>query len=471
MQLSRNYDENVKMLSQALYVDKSFDIVLRELIVSETRCALFFIDTFTKDEILERIIEFLLKEDSSEALLTKDLSFFEKRFIPYIEVTEQNDVSLLVNNVLSGPLIMILEGFDRAIVLDARTYPLRNVSEPKDDRVIRGSHDGFVETLVFNTGLIRRRIRDANLRMEYSSVGSVSKSDIVITYMEDKVDHELLKHLQDRLDSIEVKSLTMAQESISEALIPQKWYDPFPKVKYSERPDVIASNVMEGKIALLLDNSPSALILPTSFFDFFDEAQDYYSLPITGTYFKILRLCVFLTCVFLTPLWYLAILNAKYLPGWLDFILIEEAINVPLVIQLILMEFGIDAIKLASLNTPQALSGSFSIIAGLILGDFAISAGWLNGEAIFYMAFVALANFTQVSYELGYAAKYTRVTFLILITCLNWVGFIIGLILLGYILVVEKGIFSYSYLYPLYPFNKDKFKNIFFRKKLKVKNR
>lgn len=466
MKLGNDYIANCDMLNILLQSDHNFDIVQREVVIANTHISFFFVDAFVKDEIIEKMMEFLYKEDSSKAMKKKDLSYFEKRFIPYIEVGKENDFNILVTQILSGPLVIIIEGFDEALLLDARTYPLRGVEEPQDDRVLRGSRDGFVETLVFNTALIRRRIRDANLRMELVSAGKVSKSDIVLAYMEDKVNHEVLCKIKKRIQDIKVPALTMAQQSLSEAIVTHKWYDPFPKVKFSERPDVAASYILEGQIVLLLDNSPSCLILPVSFFDFFDEAQDYYCLPIIGTYLKLVRILVFFVTLLLTPLWYLCITYANSLPSFLSFLTIDDVIHIPIILQLYMMEIGIDAIKLASLNTPQTLSSSFSIIGALILGEFAIKAGWFNGEVIFYMAFVALTNFTQSSYEIGYATKFLRMFLLLASALFRIWGFLIGIILVVIIMFIPKGVLGVSYMYPLYPFNAKKLKRVFIREKL-----
>ncbi len=470
MKLCSDYNKNVSILEKKLTIPENFDVVRRELVVSEKRCSFFFVDAFVKDDILEKIMEFLLKQDSKEAIQKKDASYFEKRFIPYIEVSLEEDLTKMMDQVLCGPLVLLIEEFPKAIMIDARTYPLRSVEEPQDDRVLRGSRDGFVETLVFNTALIRRRIRDPHLRFEMVQVGKVSKSDLVISYMANKVDSSFLKRLKERIASIDVDALTMAQESLSEALIPHHWYDPFPKVKYSERPDVASSYLLEGQIVLLLDNSPSCIILPVSFFDFFDEAQDYYCLPVIGTYLKMVRMLVFFITLLLTPLWYLALSYLSYVPSWLKFLAIEDTVSIPVFFQLIFLEIGIDAIKLASLNTPQTLTSSFSVIGALILGEFAIQAGWINGEVIFYMAFVALTNFTQSSYEIGYATKFLRILLLILSALFGIYGFVIGIIFILYLMFVSKGVMGRGYMYPLYPYNKEKLKRVFVREKLHGNN-
>ena len=464
VQLTSMYKENVRLLDSMLEVDQNFDIVKRPLYFQNHEISFYFVDGFVKDDIMERIMEFLLSYSKDHKF--KSLHDFSLSMIPYVEVDEKGSCSDLVTAVLSGSIVMLAGDYSEALVIDARTYPTRGMSEPEDDKVLRGSRDGFVETLVFNTALIRRRIRDTHLRMEYHSVAKKSKTDVVLCYLSTKVDQRVLELIRNRLDEIQADALTMAQESLAEALVHTKWYNPFPKVRYTERPDSAASNILEGKLILIIDNSPSVLILPTSFFDFVQEAQDYYLPPLTGTYLRIVRILVFLLTLFITPIWYVMNSHPELVPEFLKFIIIKDTGAVPIIWQFLILEFGIDALKMASLNTPSSLNSSFSIIGALILGDFAVGAGWFAPEVILYMAFVALANFTQPSYELGYAIKFMRVMLLIMVAVVGPWGFVLGLIIMAWIIASNKTITKTSYLYPLIPFHAHDFKMIFLRKKL-----
>lgn len=461
-----NYQQYVETLDQILDVKINFDIVKRTLKIQKKELTFYFIDGYVKDDIIERIMEFLMGT-SIQWNQIKTMEEFSSILIPYVEVETNNEIETMVQAVLSGTVLLLVEGFREGILIDARTYPTRGMQEPEDDRVLRGSRDGFVETLVFNTALIRRRIRDPRLRMEYTSIGTRSQTDIVLCYMDGVVKPAILESIKKQLGDIKVEALTMAQESLAEALVPGKWYSPFPKVRYTERPDTASSNVLEGKIIIIIDNSPSVMILPTYFFDFVQEAQDYYLPPLTGTYLRMVRVGVFIVTLLASPIWYYFNTNPNMTPSFLRFTLIGNVHNIPIIIQLLMLEFGIDAIKLASLNTPSSLSSSFSIIGALILGDFAVNAGWFAPEVILYMAFVALANFTQPSYELGYAIKFMRVMLLILIAVFPQWGLWMGLVIIGIILYQSKTISKESYLYPLIPFCWRDFKMIFRRRKLK----
>lgn len=454
-------------LDSVLCIDTNFDIVKRTILVQGYQLSFYFVDGYVKDDVMEKIMEFLMGAKIDQVVKEKNLQLFADMFVSYVEVEVKNNIDDIIIAVLSGTVVLVVEGINEAILIDARTYPTRGMQEPEDDRVLRGSRDGFVETLVFNTALIRRRIRDPRLRMEYLRVGKTSKTDIVLCYMDEIVDPSLLKRIKQHLQEIHVEALTMAQESLAEAMVVGKWYSPFPKVRYTERPDAASSNILEGKVIIIIDNSPSVMILPTYFFDFVQEAQDYYLPPITGTYLRLVRIGVFLATLLITPLWYYFNSNPNLTPSFLRFILIADNNNLPIIIQFLILEFGIDALKLASLNTPSALSSSFSVIGALILGDFAVNAGWFAPEIILYMAFVALANFTQPSYELGYAIKFMRVMLLILIAILPGYGLWLGILLIGTILYRSKTISKRSYLYPLLPFCAKDFKMIFKRTKLK----
>jgi len=336
--------------------------------------------------------------------------------------------------------------------------------------VIVGSRDGFVETLVANTALIRRRIRNPSLTMKILSVGSLSKTDVVLCYMDDHVDHALLNKLLKKIQDAPVESLTMNQQSLMEAMHRTRWYNPFPKFKYTERPDTAAASVLEGNIVILVDNSPSAVIVPTSIFDIIEEADDYYFPPITGTYLRLSRYLISLFTLVVTPLWLLALQNPQWVPELFQFtVQIEEPVYIPIFWQLILLEIAIDGLRLASLNTPSSLTTALSVIAGIVLSDFAVKSGWFNMQSLLYMAFVSIANYSQPSYELGYALKFLRVLLLVLTLLFNLWGFLAGLVLIFILMILNKTISGKSYLYPLIPFNGKELKKKLIRTRLHVK--
>ena len=459
-----DYNTNLQIISDALRSEQSFDLVKRDLIIADRKAALFFIDGLLKDDITEKILEFFYKNIKSENF--KSALYFAQSAVPYVEVEVTSDLKKICTDVLSGISALIIEDFTEVILLDTRTYPQRSTSEPDNDKVLRGSRDGFVETLINNTALIRRRIRDTNLTVKAYSVGTQSHTDIAVIYMENKVDKKLLANLDKRLKAIDVPSLTMNQQSLVEALYKNLWYNPFPKVKHTERPDTTPSAILDGNIVILVDNAPSALLLPTSIFDVLEEADDYYFPPVTGTYLKLARYFITIVTVLITPLWLLALQNSDYCPEFFRFVLLDEPQNIPVFWQLILMEVGIDGLRLAALNTPNSLTTPLSIIGAIALSEFAVESGWVSMEAILYMALVTVANFTQLNFELGYSFKFCRVLLLVLTYIFNVWGFIIAFIINLVLLCTNRTLSSKSYLYPLVPFNGKEF----LRKILRIRN-
>lgn len=471
--LSTDYRKNVRKMDDLLRVQDNFDVIRKDMQIGNDRMTLYYIDGFVKDGVMEKLMIFFLSLKSLTPETPGATASVAQRFadaaLPYVETDVTGAVDSMVQMVMAGATLILGSPFgDEAVLVDARSYPARETSEPEGDKVMRGARDGFVETLIFNTALIRRRIRDPRLTMSYLSVGASSRTDVVVCYMDGKADPTYVKQIKDKLAAIQTDDLAMGHESLAESLIKRRWYNPFPKIRYTERPDAAAAQLLEGSVLILCDTSPEAMILPTSIFDFMQETNDFYFPPLTGTYIRLLRLAIFWLTLFLTPLWYLLLRNPGLVPDWLAFILPTSQGRIPIIAQLFLVEFLIDGLRMASLNTPNMLSNSLSVVGGLILGDFAVSIGWLIPEVILYMAFVAIANFTQRSYELGYAFKFLRMGLLLLTALLNLWGFALGCIGILLLLLTNATVSgSRRYLYPLLPFNGKALRSLLFRVKKK----
>ena len=193
--MRRDFDSLVLKFDKSLRVKENFDILKRPLTCGGRRAVMYAVDGLIKDEILEKMIEFIVKATKEEVDALKTSEDFAARFVSYIEAEVTSDDEKVVTSVLSGMLALIVEGYPDVYLLDIRTYPTRGVEEPEDDRVLRGAHDGFTETVVFNTALIRRRIRDANLTMRHFSVGEKSKTDVVLAYLDGKADPAIVEKL------------------------------------------------------------------------------------------------------------------------------------------------------------------------------------------------------------------------------------------------------------------------------------
>ena len=297
--MSASLSENMNYLNNYLSVDISFDLVYRVIEIGGKEACMYFIDGFCKDELMQKMLQYFM--DIKKEEMPADAHEMSKTSLPYVEVDLQDEWDQITYFIMSGVFALFVDGFDKCLLIDSRTYPARSVGEPEKDKVLRGSKDGFVETIVFNTALIRRRIRSADLRMEMLHAGNSSQTDIVLCYMNDRVDHEFLGKIRERIGQIQVDALTMNQESLAECLYKKKWYNPFPKFKFTERPDTASAQILEGDIVILVDNSPSAMITPTSIFDIVEEADDYYFPPITGTYLRLSRFLIAILTYFMTP--------------------------------------------------------------------------------------------------------------------------------------------------------------------------
>lgn len=467
-QVKTDFDGRCEWLDQQLGVGRSFDMVGRSLTIGDRRARLWVVNGYAQDVMLERIIATWIPLQSLQGI--HDLQTFLHRYVSVCDAAVETDGDKAVTAVFSGKTLLVIEGFSGGLLLEAKQFPLRSVGEPDTNKVLRGSHDGFLENIMKNAALLRRRIRSPQLTLERLSVGGRSRTDVALCYMAGEADEALLEELRRKLSAIDVRSVAMSQESIAEAIAPRQWYNPFPKVRYTERPDVATACIMEGDVLLMVDNSPAVMILPTTLFRFTEEINDYYFPPLVGTYLQLVRVTILLLTVFITPLWYLLVKDPGRLHENLRFLLIQNECHVPLIVQLLLVELIVDLLKLASLNTPNALSSSFSMLGALILGDFAVQSRWLVPEVLVYMAFVAIANYAQHSYEMGYSFKLCRIALLALIWLLDWWGFALGVVGILVLVATTKPLVGKGYLYPLIPFDGKKLKALLHRRPISRDN-
>ena len=448
MQISANYAEASEHFASLVRHGENFDVLRHTLRVGEEGLCFFYIDGFVKDAQLEKLMGELLKRKrigSAEELLFS---------LPQIEAARISEEDALVASFLAGQCVVFGSSFcGEALTLDLRTYPTRSIEEPESDRVMQGARDGFVETLIFNTALLRRRIRDTRLRLEHFTLGGGAGTDVVLCYVDGVADPRTVEGVRKRLGSIRPRSLTLGFQSLCECFLRRGWWNPFPKIRSSERPDTCAAQLVEGSVVVLCDTSPQAMILPTSALDYLEQTDDFYFPPLTGTYLRLVRTVILALSVVITPLWVLALRYGASLPPSLSFLIPDEPGALPILLQLYLVEIAIDGLKIASLNTPSNLAGALSIIGGLILGDFAVGVGWLCEDVILYMAFVAVANFAGQNHELGYALKFVRMISLGLSALFGVWGFLGSLALLVVLQLTNPTVSDRSYLYPLLPFS------------------
>ncbi|WHH57633.1 spore germination protein [Petroclostridium sp. X23] len=463
MKLSGKLEENKELLKEKLNIEKSFDIIGRELIIGERKAFLVFVDGFAKDDIMLWILE-TLQAMKREDIAVDSVKKLLNNKIGYIEVETVEEVDQLALSVYSGAVALLLDGQEEGIIIDARQYPVRGPEEPDLERVTRGSRDGLVETIIFNTALIRRRIRDPKLVFEIKNVGKRSKSDVVIGYIEDLVDERLLEDIKEKLDEVEVDALVMAEKTLEELIVKKKWYNPLPQMKFTERPDVVAAHLLEGHIAIIVDTSPSVMLLPVTLFHFTQHAEDYYQNPSVGTYIRWIRFMAMTASFLLIPIWLLLVFNKQYLPEFLQFLGPKETGKVPLFIQFVILEFGLDTLRIASIHTPNVLSTSLGIIGALILSEVAMKVGWFIPETILYMAVAGIGTFATPSMEFAMAIRMFRLLLLILTGVFKIYGFIAGMLIIAVIVFTTKTLDRKKYTWPLIPFDAKALSHILFRK-------
>lgn len=438
----------------------SFDIGVRKFTILHKEVHLYYLnglcDTAYIIQILKELVNLNEKEKESE----KIGQIIENRLV-HQQVSKFKILDEAVDNLLSGLILVFIEGETKGLVIDVRSYPGRNPQEPDTEKVVRGSRDGYVENIIVNTGLTRRRIRDERLRFEMIKVGERSKTDVCIAYIEDIADPGLIKIIKKELQDIDTDGLTMADKTIEEFLIKQG-YNPFPQIRYTERPDVAAAHLLEGHVLIMVDTSPSVIITPTTFFHHVQHVEEYRQNPAIGTLVRWVRFIGILTSLFLLPLWYVFVKHPELLPKTIDYIGPNDKSNIPIILQLFFADLGIEFLRMAAIHTPTPLSTAMGLIAAVLIGQIAIDVGLFLPEVILYVSLAAIGSFATPSYELSMANKITRLFLLAATAIFGIPGFIIGTTV--YILFLARTCaLNTPYLWPFLPFEPRAFFNILIR--------
>ncbi|MFB5764098.1 spore germination protein [Paenibacillus medicaginis] len=448
--ISTRLEDNKKTLEDTVGLGASFDVVLREMSFGGRKVGIFFINGFANSliltELLDRLSYVTPKDLSSNALH----SYFE-RFIPHVQVELADQMSAAINKVLTGMSAFFIEGERKVILVDTRQYPSRGPDEPSIERVVRGSRDGFTETLMTNVALVRRRLRDPGLKYEVMQVGRRTRTDVCLAYIDDIADKKLVESVRAKIKKIVIDGIPLADKQLEEAMTGKKW-NPYPLVRYSERPDVVASHLLEGRVVLFVDTSPSVMILPTTFFDLCQHAEENRQSPFMGSYLRWIRFAGIFASLFLLPLWMLMVISPELKPPVLDFIGPQKAAKLPLILQFLLIEFGVDLMRMAAVHTPTPLASAMGLIAAILIGDVAVKTGLFVNEVVLYMAIAAIGMFATPSYELGLANRLIRLVLLVLVAAFKVKGFVIGVTAILVLLTVHRS-YNSSYMWPFIPFN------------------
>lgn len=459
--ISANIQENITKARSLMAIKQSFDYIERNLFFGKTKVYMLAINGFTQTEVLQHIVADVQSLSDGEGEI-RNLETFIDCKLGFAQVAYVEDWEALIKNLLSGQTILIVDGFNRAVSIDTRTYPVRSIAEPDTEKVTRGAKDGFVENIIMNTALMRRRIRDPKLTFELHQVGSDSKTDVAIAYIKGKAEEKLIEKVRAKLDGLKVTSLTMGIQSLKELMIPRSYFHPLPSVFTTERPDVASSYLEEGYVLLVPDTSPEVLVLPCSIFQFTQSPEDYYKSPVVGNYIRLMRLFSLLASLLLLPLF---LLFGAHVPLPEEFALVstEGMTPVKLFIMVLVIELALDLFRYSTSHTSERFAGALSIVGGLIIGDVAIDLEWASLEVLFYGAATMLATLSIASLEMAEGIRIYRI-FLVLCTGFFglW-GFGIGLAFVIISVITTPVFGKTSYFWPLVPFQWKALKTLLFR--------
>jgi len=458
--ISRSLATTKRTLEEVIGLGKSFDVVFREMSFAGKKTGMLFLNGFANDEIMLEILKrltYLTPDNLSSGALR---SFFEM-YIPHVQVEKAEELSVVINNILIGMSAFFLEGEQTAIIMDTRHYPVRSPEEPSLERVVRGARDGFTETMLTNVSLVRRRLRDPGLKFETFQVGRRTKTDVCLSYIDDIADKVEIEAVRKKIEGINMDGIPLADKQLEEAILHKGW-SPYPHVRYSERPDVVASHLLEGRIVLFVDTSPSVIILPTTFFDLCQHAEENRQTAFMGTYLRWVRFIGIFASLFLLPIWLLIVMHPEFKPDILAFVGPHEKAKIPLIAQFLLVEFGVDLMRMAAVHTPTPLASAMGLIAAIMIGDIAVKTGLFVNEVILYMAIAAIGMFATPSYELGLANRMVRLFLLVVVAIFGGPGLIVGTTLYILFLTFQRS-YNSPYLWPFIPFNAKAMAAILFR--------
>ncbi|WP_254639020.1 spore germination protein [Cohnella sp. GbtcB17] len=456
-------DEWLAKVKETLGMPAAFDVQIREMTFSGRRTGLLFLSSFAKDTALTELLK-RLSYLSPDSVGHDALESFLNYYMPSIQIREVDSFAQMVDDVLVGNAAFYVDGEPRVLLMDVRQYPGRQPEQPELEKVVRGSKDGFTESLLTNVGLIRRRLRDPKLRFEITQVGERTKTDVAIVFIDDVADTKLVESVRDKIKAVKVDGIPLADKQLEEITVKTGW-NPFPLVRYSERPDVVASHLLDGSVTVLVDTSPSVMMLPTTYFDLIQHAEENRQSPFIGTYLRWIRFFGLLASMFLMPLWYMYAESQQLRPSWLWFLGADKTGDLPLIVQFLLVEIGVDLMRLAAVHTPTPLVTAMSLVSAILIGDIAVKTGLFINEVILYMAVAAIGTFATPSYELGLANRIVRLVLLMAVFLFQLPGFVACAAIMLVALALIRS-YNTPYMWPFIPFNGPALLNVFLRRPL-----
>ncbi|MGW9103752.1 spore germination protein [Priestia megaterium] len=463
--LSKDISQNETILRD-VFKDCS-DVIFRSLYSHEKiKILLVYVDGLIDSKIVEQtILQPVLFQGLPQGLGEIDQldQMIEDQLIAAAQTKIVSKVEEIVKSVVSANVVILVDQEDKAIVADLKAWEARSVEEPVTEPVIRGPREGFLESLRVNTSMIRRKVKSSRLKTVPLQVGEVTQTDIILTYVEGIVNEEVLKEVRNRIQKIEVDSIL--ESGYIEEFIEDAPFSPFPTIQYTERPDTLASALLEGKVGIIVDGTPIVLIVPFTFWSGLQAAEDYYERFMYSTFVRWIRFMLFNVALFLPSL-YVAIttFHSQMLPTslLLSFASAREQVPFPTLMEAFMMEVVFEALREAGIRLPKPVGPAVSIVGALVIGQAAVSAGIVSAPTVIVVAGTGIASFAIPRYNLGVAYRLLRFPLLILAGSLGLFGVSMGFLVLLFHLVSIRS-FGVPYLSPVAPLNVKEIKDTLWR--------
>lgn len=458
---------NERVLRQIF--SNSSDILFRSVAVpGQARLLLVYVDGLTDENALDQVVlkpmMFEGLPDGAENANAGSLgAFLEERLVAVAQVKPVQKIGVLVEGILKGDIAMLIDGEPRALLAGLKGFEKRAIEEPSAELSVRGPRDGFTEALRTNTSLIRRRIRSEKLKMESLTLGEYSKTDIVIAYLEGVASNSVLDEVRKRIRRIQIDGVL--ESGYIEEFIEDAPWSPFPQIQNTERPDVVCSSLLEGKIAIFVDNTPFVLIAPMSLWAGLQAVEDYYERSIYTTFIRFIRFALLNVSLLLPSLFVsLTTFHQQLIPTNLliSVAAAREGVPFPTVIETLLMEFMFEGLREAGIRLPKPIGSAVSIVGALVIGQAAVQAGIVSASVVIIVATTGIASFAIPRYNLGTAFRLLRFPMLILAGTLGLYGVTAGIFLIVIHLLGLRS-FGIPYMTPISPQFPENMKDVWIR--------
>lgn len=458
--LSDKAEENLKIFEA--FLKESSDAVFREFKLGSKGipCALVYIDGLVNSSVInEHILKPLMYEitmleqaNNQSITLENAYDYIKQHAVSVGEIKEASTLDRCMLLIMSGEVALMIEGSSTILIVNARGWASRGVSQPDIEGSIRGPKDAFTETLRVNTALLRRKCKDPNMVIKTIQLGRRSKTDVSYVYIKGITNPGLIREVEKRLNQIDIDEIMETGQI--EQWIQDSYLSPFPQVQITERPDTTIANLMEGRVAILVDNSPLSIIVPAGLYQFFQAPEDYYDRWIIGSFLRFLRWTASLLAVFIPSL-YIAVItyHPGFIPTPLALAIAANRMNIPFpaFVEVLLMEVTIELLRESGARLPKAIGQTIGIVGGIVIGDAAVRAGITSPSMVLLVAITAIASFVIPTYSAGIALRLIRFPLMVLAATLGLYGVALGFIIVNIHLVSLKS-FGFDYMSPYAPF-------------------